>query len=91
VINIGCTLSHDVRLGAFATLSPGVHIAGNVVIGERATIGIGANIINGTPSRPLVIGPDSLVAAGATVIHDVAAGTVVGGVPARLLHRGVPE
>ncbi|MDH5833036.1 acetyltransferase [Luteimonas kalidii] len=81
-INIGCTLSHDVMLGDFATLSPGVHISGHVHVGEGVLIGTGANIINGKSGTPLVIGDGAVIAAGACVIRDVEAGATVAGVPA---------
>jgi sugar O-acyltransferase (sialic acid O-acetyltransferase NeuD family) len=87
VVNVGCTISHDVRIGDFVTLSPAVHLAGNVTVEDGAFLGIGAIVINGSAERPLTIGADAVVAAGATVIGDIAPGEVVGGVPARGLRR----
>ncbi len=81
-INAGCLIHHDARIGDFATLSPGVRIAGHVEIGEHAFIGIGATIINGRPGSPLRIGPGAVVAAGACVCRDVRSGVMVAGVPA---------
>ena len=77
-----CTIGHDVVLGDFVTISPGVNVSGNVVIERDAFIGTGANVIAGTPDRPLVIGAGAVVAAGATVIRAVEPGTLVAGVPA---------
>lgn len=81
-VNVSCTIAHDVVIGEFATLSPGVHIAGNVHIGKRVFVGIGAIIINGREGSPLVIGDGAIVAAGACVTRSVAAGALVAGVPA---------
>jgi serine acetyltransferase len=44
--------------------------------------GTGAVIRNGTPDRPLTIGDDVVIGAGACVVVDVPAGTTVAGVPA---------
>jgi sugar O-acyltransferase (sialic acid O-acetyltransferase NeuD family) len=88
VVNIGCTISHDARLDSFATLSPAVHLAGNVHVEESAFLGIGANVINGVPGHRLVVGRGATVGAGATVVRDVAPGTTVVGVPARRLEHG---
>ena len=82
-INLACTVSHDVVLGDFVTLAPGVNIAGRVRVGDRAHIGTNACIINGEPNSPIVIGEDAVIGAAAFVTRSVAAGTTVVGVPAR--------
>lgn len=86
-INLDCTIGHDVIMGDYSTLAPGVHISGWVHLGQRVYIGTGANIINGTQEKPLVIGDDAVVGAGACVVRSVPAGVTVAGVPARLLAR----
>jgi sugar O-acyltransferase (sialic acid O-acetyltransferase NeuD family) len=81
-INVGCTVSHDAKLADFATLSPGVHISGWVNVGSRAFLGTGAVVVNGSRERPIIIGDNAVIGAGACVIRDVAPGTTVVGVPA---------
>lgn len=77
-----------VEIGPGAEVRPWVTIGlkeGNVhgaVIGPRAHIGTGAKIIG-----PVKIGADARIGANAVVVKDVAAGTTVAGVPARVLVR----
>lgn len=86
-INLNCTIGHDVKIGDYATLAPGVHVSGCVHIGKRVYIGTGAVIINGTQDTPIVIGDDVVIGAGACVTKSVAPGLTVVGVPARPLQR----
>lgn len=79
-LNVGSTISHDCRICDFATLAPGVHIAGAVTLGEGADIGIGAVTIQG-----LTVGAWSIVGAGASVVRDVEPDVTVVGVPARVI------
>lgn len=81
-INLNCTIGHDVVLGDFVTLAPGVHISGCVQCGRRVYIGTGAVIINGTQDKPIVIGDDVVVGAGACVTRSIPTGQAWGGVPA---------
>lgn len=86
-INLDCTIGHDVIMGDYATLAPGVHISGCVHLGKRVYIGTGAVVINGTQEEPLVIGDDAIVGAGACVIRPVPPGVTVVGVPARPIEK----
>ena len=53
---------------------------GSPRIGDRVRIGAGAIVIG-----PIEVGDDAVIGAGAVVVKDVAPGTVVGGVPARVI------
>ena len=85
--NIGSYVEHDCILGDFVTFAPGVKCNGNVQIGDRAYIGSGAVIKQGTPEKPLRIGAGAVVGMGAVVTKDVAAGETVIGNPARPMQR----
>lgn len=80
LINLSCTIGHDVRIGKFSSVMPGVNLAGEVTIGQGVLIGAGANIIN-----RLEVGDNSRVGAGAVVIRSVPSQVTAVGVPARII------
>jgi sugar O-acyltransferase (sialic acid O-acetyltransferase NeuD family) len=86
-INLDCTVGHDVVLGDFTTIAPGVHISGWVHCGKRVYIGTGAVIVNGTEDDPIKIGNDVTIGAGACVTKSVMPGATVVGIPAKPLVR----
>jgi acetyltransferase-like isoleucine patch superfamily enzyme len=84
-IGAGCTLSWDVQVmdtdfHAMTVDGEQKPMTAPVRVGDRVWIGTGAMVLKG-----VTIGDGAVVAAGALVAADVAAGTVVGGVPARPL------
>lgn len=77
LINLNCTIGHDVEIGEFVELSPGVNISGFCKIGNYSSIGTNATIL------PKVnIGENVIVAAGAVVTKNVPNNCMVAGVPA---------
>ncbi|NLB74776.1 MAG: acetyltransferase, partial [Firmicutes bacterium] len=34
ILNTGCTIDHDCKIGSYAHISPGVNLAGGVTVGE---------------------------------------------------------
>jgi sugar O-acyltransferase (sialic acid O-acetyltransferase NeuD family) len=78
LINLNCTIGHDVKIGSFSEICPGVHISGNVNIGDGCFLGTGSVILSG-----ITIGDNAIVGAGAVVTQDVPAGVTVKGVPAK--------
>ena len=77
LVNTNASVDHDCLIGAFASVAPNVALGGTVRVGAGAFIGIGAAVL---PN--LTIG-DRAVGAGAVVIRDVPAETMVLGVPAQ--------
>lgn len=82
IVNTGATIDHECRIGDFVHLAPGAHLAGNVRVADGAFLGIGACAVPGVS-----VGAWSIAGAGAALLEDVAGGTVVAGVPARVLRR----
>lgn len=81
IINLDCTIGHDVVLKDFVTLYPGVHVSGHTEIEECCEIGTGTQIIQGKR-----IGKGSIVGAGAVVIRDIPEGCTAVGNPARAIN-----
>ena len=91
---------NEIRIGKFCmfaaevTLANGGHerntfepFSGPLIIGNGCWIGNGARILG-----PVMIGDNAIVGAGAVVIDDVPPGTIVAGVPARVIGiRELPD
>jgi serine O-acetyltransferase len=85
----GIVVSGDAVIGDDVILRNGVTIGlkrtnerGAPVIGNRVDIGAGAKILG-----PIRIGDGAMIGANAVVVHDVPAGAVAVGIPARILPR----
>lgn len=83
-IGDGCQIGHNV---VFATLNHGLApekrshtYPASIVLGRNVWVGSNAIILQG-----VTIGDNAVVAAGAIVTKDVAANTVVGGIPAKFI------
>lgn len=71
-------VGHDAQIGADCELAPGTVIAGHVVLEDGVKCGINATVL---PYRR--VGKGARIGAGAVVTHDVPAGEVWIGNPAR--------
>ena len=78
IINLDCTVGHDVMIDSFVTVYPSVNISGMVEVGSETELGTGTQIIQGKK-----IGGNVIVGAGSVVVKDILeTGTYVG-VPTR--------
>lgn len=82
IINTAATVDHDCVIADGSHLSPGAHLAGGVEVAEASWLGIGCQI-----KQLIKIGSNAVVAAGATVIHDVLNNQTVAGAPAKPICR----
>lgn len=82
LVNHHAVVDHDCEIGHWVHIAPGAKLGGAVRVGVGALVGAGAVIL---PGRR--IGDGAIVGAGAVVAEDVAAETVVAGVPARVLEK----
>lgn len=80
--NIYSYIAHDCVIGDNVTFAPSVKCNGNVVIEDGVYIGTGAIIFQGKPGQPLVIGKNSVIAAGSVVTKSVPEGKIFFGNPA---------
>lgn len=83
-IGDGCQIGHNV---VFATLNHGLApeershtYPAPIILGRNVWVGSNATILQG-----VTVGDNAVIAAGAVVTKDVAANTVVGGVPAKFM------
>ena len=80
ILNTGCSVDHDVQLDDGVHICPGARLAGEVNVGARSWIGIGASVI-----QQVRIGYDVTVGAGAAVVRDLPSNVTAIGVPARVV------
>jgi sugar O-acyltransferase (sialic acid O-acetyltransferase NeuD family) len=80
IINTGSSVDHDAQLADGVHLCPGARLAGEVQVGARSWIGIGASVI-----QQVRIGTDVTVGAGGVVVRDLPDGVTAMGVPARVM------
>lgn len=79
ILNLACSIGHDVAISDFTTISPGARVSGSVRIGKQVFIGNNASINEGVK-----IGNGAVIGAGAVVTEDVPDLALVVGVPGKI-------
>lgn len=80
LINLDCTIGHDVIIEDYVTIYPSVNISGNCKVGLCSELGTGTHIIQGKN-----IGKGTIIGAGTVVIRDIGDNCVAVGNPARVI------
>lgn len=80
IINTGAIVEHDCKLEDYVHIAPNACLGGNVTVGEKTLVGIGATVIPNVK-----IGKNVSIGAGTVVLQDVPDNAVVVGVPARII------
>lgn len=78
IVNTSASLDHDASMANFSSLAPHACTGGAVSIGECTSVGINASII-----QRIRIADNTVVGAGAVVLHDLPSCCVAVGIPAR--------
>lgn len=86
IVNTSATIDHDCELADGVHVSPGAHLAGNVVVGACSWLGIGCAVRQG-----IRIGSHVIAGVGAVLVTDIADGLTVVGNPARSLASSSTE
>ena len=82
IVNLSCTIGHDVDIGKYTTISPGVNISGRVTVGDECFIGTGVSII-----EKVTLGNQSYIGAGSVVVNDIPPNVLAFGVPAKPVRK----
>lgn len=82
IINTGSTIDHDNYIEDFVHISPGVHLAGTVRVGQGSWLGIGSVVNNNVN-----ISSGCKIGAGSVVVKDITEPGVYVGTPAKKLEK----
>ena len=85
MLNIHVVLGHNIKIGKYSIISPNATINGGANIGEACSIGANAFV------RDIIIGDNVVVGASSCVIRNVESNCVLAGVPAKVIHKGIPN
>ena len=82
IINTRSSVDHDSNLQDFSSIAPGVSMGGNVWVGERSAVSIGATIKHGVR-----IGRDVVIGANSLVLSDIEDSCIAYGLPAKKIRE----
>lgn len=82
IVNLDCTVGHDVILEDYVTIYPSVNVSGNCLISQCVELGTGTQIIQGKS-----IGEGSIIGAGSVVVKDIQSNVTAVGIPAKVIKQ----
>lgn len=80
ILNLQCTIGHDVVINDYAAFMPSCNISGEVTIEEGVYCGTGVRVIN-----QITIGKYGVLGAGAVAVKSIPANCTAVGVPAKVV------
>lgn len=81
LLNSGVYIHHDVEVGYFSELAPGVKVLGGAKVGDFSFVGANAVVLPGVK-----VGSNVVIGAGALVTKDIPDNSLALGVPAKVIN-----
>lgn len=78
ILNTGCIIEHECKIGKASHIAPGAVLAGNVSVGENTFIGANSVVRQG-----IKIGKNVIVGAGSVIVKDISDYSIFYGNPAK--------
>jgi sugar O-acyltransferase (sialic acid O-acetyltransferase NeuD family) len=78
ILNTGCIIEHECKIGSNVHIAPGVVLAGNVSVGDLTFIGANSVIKQGVK-----IGANVIIGAGSVILKDIPDNSIIVGNPGR--------
>ncbi len=79
ILNTSCSIDHDCKVGSFTHVAPGATLSGGVTVGKNVLVGAGATV-----TQYKTIADNVLIGAGSVVTQDFTEAGIYVGNPARL-------
>ena len=86
LVNTSSSIDHECKIEDFSSLAPGACTGGNVKLGTRSAICLGAKVVHN-----IKIGDDAVIGASSLVLQDVCDCSVWYGIPARYIRDRRPS
>lgn len=82
IINTNSVIEHDCSIGEYVHVCPQTSLAGGVVLKDLVWLGLGSCVI-----QQITIGTKTTIGAGSVVTHNIPAGNIAYGSPAKIIRK----